>query len=208
MKIICVGQNYNDHNKEMNRAPSEKNDAPVLFLKPDSAILTDDKHRFFIPDFSSDIHYEAEIVIKINKMGKNIAERFAHRYYNDITIGIDFTARDIQKELKSKGLPWEISKGFDNSAVLGTFVPKDQFTSDINKLDFRLLKNGELVQSGKTSEMVHSIDEIIAYASRFFTLKTGDLVYTGTPAGVGNIQIGDNLVGYIEDRELLQVHIH
>lgn len=208
MKIICVGQNYNDHNKEMNRAPSEKNDAPVLFLKPDSAILTDDKHRFFIPDFSSDIHYEAEIVIKINKMGKNIAERFAHRYYNDITIGIDFTARDIQKELKSKGLPWEISKGFDNSAVLGTFVPKDQFTNDINKLDFRLLKNGELVQSGETSEMVHSIDEIVAYASRFFTLKTGDLIYTGTPAGVGNIQIGDNLVGYIEDRELLQVHIH
>lgn len=208
MKIICVGQNYNDHNKEMNRAPSEKNDAPVLFLKPDSAILTDDKHRFFIPDFSSDIHYEAEIVIKINKMGKNIAERFAHRYYNDITIGIDFTARDIQKELKSKGLPWEISKGFDNSAVLGTFVPKDQFTNDINKLDFRLLKNGELVQSGKTSEMVHSVDEIVAYASRFFTLKTGDLIYTGTPAGVGNIQIGDNLVGYIEDRELLQVHIH
>lgn len=208
MKIICVGQNYNDHNKEMNRAPSKKNDAPVLFLKPDSAILTDDKHRFFIPDFSSDIHYEAEIVIKINKMGKNIAERFAHRYYNDITIGIDFTARDIQKELKSKGLPWEISKGFDNSAVLGTFVPKDQFTNDINKLDFRLLKNGELVQSGETSEMVHSIDEIVAYASRFFTLKTGDLIYTGTPAGVGNIQIGDNLVGYIEDRELLQVHIH
>lgn len=207
MKIICVGQNYHAHNLEMNRAPSNPDEDPVLFMKPDSAILTDDKHRFFIPDFSSDIHYEAEIVVKIDRMGKNIAERFAHRYYNEITLGIDFTARDIQSELKKKGLPWEISKGFDNSAALGEFVPKDKFGKDVGSLNFGLSKNGVQVQQGNTNEMIHSLDKIIAYTSRFFTLKTGDLIFTGTPSGVGRVDVGDYLIGNIEGYEILQVNI-
>lgn len=207
MKIICVGQNYQAHNVEMNRAPANPDESPVLFLKPDSAILTDDKHRFFIPDFSSDIHYEAEIVVKIDRMGKNIAERFAHRYYNEITLGIDFTARDIQAELKKKGLPWEISKGFDNSAALGEFITKDKLDKSIDNINFELKKNGSLVQQGNTNQMIHSLDKIIAYASCFFTLKTGDLIFTGTPAGVGRVDIGDYLQGYIEGTEILNVNI-
>lgn len=207
MKIICVGQNYQSHNLEMNRPLSDPAENPVLFLKPDSAILTDDKHRFFIPDFSSDIHYEAEIVVRIDRMGKNIAERFAHRYYNEITLGIDFTARDIQSELKKKGLPWEISKGFDNSAALGEFVAKDKFGKSIDNLNFGLKKNGIQVQSGNTGEMIHSLDKIIAYASLFFTLKTGDLIFTGTPSGVGRVDIDDCLQGDIEDYDILRVNI-
>lgn len=207
MKIICIGQNYQSHNREMNRALSNADDDPVLFLKPDSAILTDDKKRFYIPDFSSDVHYEAEIVVKIDKMGKNIAERFAHRYYNEITLGIDFTARDLQSELKKKGLPWEISKGFDNSAALGSFVPKEKFGKGIGELNFGLKKNGVVVQSANSSEMIHPVDKIIAYASRFFTLKTGDLIFTGTPAGVGKVEINDHMQGNIEDNELLNVYI-
>lgn len=207
MKIICVGLNYNDHNKEMGRSASTSEDAPVLFLKPDSAILTDDKRRFFIPDFSNNIHYEAEIVVKIDKMGKNIAERFAHRYYNEITIGIDFTARDIQSELKKKGLPWEISKGFDNSAALGHFVSKEKYGKTMDNLNFSLSKNGVTVQSANTQEMIHSIDKIIAYASKYFTLKTGDLIFTGTPSGVGQVSIGDHLHGSIENEGLLDVNI-
>ncbi len=207
MKIICVGQNYQAHNVEMNRDPSGQVENPVLFLKPDSAILTDDKHRFFIPDFSSDIHYEAEIVVKIDRMGKNIAERFAHRYYSEITLGIDFTARDIQSQLKSKGLPWEISKGFDNSAALGEFVPKEKFEKTIDNLNFGLMKNGIQVQQANTSQMIHSLDKIIAYASQFFTFKTGDLIFTGTPSGVGAVAIGDHLQGNIEDYEILNVYI-
>lgn len=207
MKIICVGLNYQAHNKEMNRALSSKDDDPVLFLKPDSALLSNDKNQFFIPDFSSEIHYETELVVKINKMGKNIAERFAHRYYNEITLGIDFTARDLQSELKKKGLPWEISKGFDNSAAVGIFVDKDKFGKEINNLNFELRKNGTIVQTTNTSEMLHSVDKIIAYASRFFTLKTGDLIFTGTPAGVGKVEIGDFLQGNLESTELLSLHI-
>lgn len=207
MKIICVGQNYQAHNAEMNRAPANPDENPVLFLKPDSAILTDDKHRFFIPDFSSDIHYEAEVVVKIDRMGKNIAERFVHRYYNEITLGIDFTARDIQADLKKKGLPWEISKGFDNSAALGEFVAKDKFGKTIDNLNFELKKNGLPVQQANTGQMIHSLDKIIAYASRFFTLKTGDLIFTGTPAGVGRVDVGDCLLGEIEGFELLNVNI-
>lgn len=207
MKIICVGHNYNAHNKEMNREALSSASDPVLFMKPDSAILHNDKNQFFIPDFSENIHYELEVVIKIDKMGKNIAERFAHRYYNEITVGIDFTARDLQDKLKAKGLPWEISKGFDNSAALGTFVSKDKFGKAMDNLDFTLLKNGEQVQIGNTKDMIHPIDKIVAYASQFFTLKTGDLIFTGTPAGVGRVDIGDNLTGKLEGEDLLSVSI-
>ncbi|MBB4035713.1 2-keto-4-pentenoate hydratase/2-oxohepta-3-ene-1,7-dioic acid hydratase in catechol pathway [Dysgonomonas hofstadii] len=207
MKIICVGLNYQSHNKEMNRAPSSKDDDPVLFMKPDTALLVADKHDFYIPDFSSDIHYEAEIVVRIDKMGKNIAERFAHRYYNEITIGIDFTARDIQSELKKKSLPWEISKAFDNSAAVGIFVSKDHFGKNINELDFHLDIDAKTVQTGNTSDMIHPVDKIIAYASRFFTLKTGDLIFTGTPAGVGKVVIGNHLTGYIEGNKHLDLNI-
>lgn len=207
MKIICVGLNYHDHNKEMNRAPSSKDDDPVLFMKPDTALLSGEKNDFYIPDFSSEIHYEAELVIKINKVGKNIAERFAHRYYEEISLGIDFTARDIQGELKKKSLPWEISKAFDNSAVVGKFVSKDLYAKQINNLDFRLEIDGKTVQSGSTSDMIHPVDKIIAYASRFFTLKTGDLIFTGTPAGVGKVAIGNNLIGSIENDQLFEVKI-
>lgn len=207
MKIICVGLNYQSHNKEMNRALSSEDDDLVLFLKPDTAILHNDEKHFYIPDFSSNIHYEAELVVKISKMGKNIAERFAHRYYNEITLGIDFTARDIQSELKSKGLPWEISKAFDNSAAVGIFVSKDKFGKEINNLNFKLEIDGKVVQAANTSQMIHSVDKIIAYASQFFTLKTGDLIYTGTPAGVGKIEIGNHLMGYLEKDNLLDVHI-
>lgn len=207
MKIICVGLNYHDHNKEMNRAPSSKDDDPVLFMKPDTALLSGENNDFYIPDFSSEIHYEAELIIKISKVGKNIAERFAHRYYEEISLGIDFTARDIQGELKKKSLPWEISKAFDNSAVVGKFVPKDLYAKSINNLDFRLEIDGKIVQSGNTSDMIHPVDKIIAYASRFFTLKTGDLIFTGTPAGVGKIEIGNNLIGSIESDQLFDLKI-
>jgi len=207
MKIICVGLNYQSHNVEMNRTPSSKDDDPVLFMKPDIALLIADRHDFYIPDFSSDIHYEAEIVIRIDKMGKNIAERFAHRYYKDITIGVDFTARDIQSELKKKSLPWEISKAFDNSAAIGDFISKEEFSDDIQNIDFSLSIDGIVVQSGNTSQMIHSIDKIIAYASRFFTLKTGDLIFTGTPAGVGKVSVGNRLTGYIAEHELLKLNI-
>ncbi|MDH6309127.1 2-keto-4-pentenoate hydratase/2-oxohepta-3-ene-1,7-dioic acid hydratase in catechol pathway [Dysgonomonas sp. PFB1-18] len=207
MKIICVGLNYQSHNKEMNRALSSKDDDPVLFMKPDTALLNADKHEFYIPDFSSDIHYETELVVRIDKMGKNIAERFAHRYYKEITLGIDFTARDIQAGLKAKSLPWEISKAFDNSAAIGTFVDKDKFGKGINDLNFQLKIDNNIVQSGNTSEMIHPVDKIIAYASRFFTLKTGDLIFTGTPAGVGKVAIGNQLSGTLEDEELLSLNI-
>lgn len=207
MKIICVGQNYQSHNKEMNRELARKDDNPVLFMKPDTAFLGNGKNQFFIPDFSSDIHYEAELVVRIDKMGKNIAERFAHRYYSEITIGIDFTARDIQSQHKAKGLPWEISKAFDNSAAVGSFVPKDKYGKSIDELDFQLMIDNAVVQSANTSEMVHSVDKIIAYASSFFTLKTGDLIFTGTPAGVGRVTIGNHLQGILSGEELLGLDI-
>lgn len=207
MKIICVGHNYNAHNKEMNREALSSASDPVLFMKPDSAILHNDKNQFYIPDFSNNIHYELEVVVKIDKMGKNIAERFAHRYYNEITVGIDFTARDLQDKLKAKGLPWEISKGFDNSAALGTFVAKDKFGKAMDELEFDLSLNNKTVQAGNTRDMIHSIDKIIAYASQFFTLKTGDLIFTGTPAGVGRVEIGDTLIGKLEGEELLSISV-
>ena len=203
MKIIAVGMNYAQHNKELGH--TQVNTEPVIFMKPDSAILKDGK-PFFIPDFSKEIHYETEIVVKIDRLGKNIAERFAHRYYNEVTVGIDFTARDLQRELRAKGLPWEISKAFDNSAVIGAFVPLDR-VGDINRISFHLDINGQKVQEGNTSDMLFPVDKIIAYVSRFFTLKIGDLIFTGTPVGVGPVKIDDHLQGYIGERKLLDFHV-
>lgn len=206
MKIICVGHNYQLHNLEMGRADLGVIPDPVLFMKPDSAILKDNK-PFFIPDFSSNLHYEVEVVVKIAKLGKNIAERFAHRYYDELTVGVDFTARDLQDRLKEKGLPWELSKGFDNSAVLGEFMDKKELSNGIDNLDFELKINNTTVQKGNSSQMIHSVDNIIAYASRFFTLKIGDLIYTGTPVGVGKIEIDDYLEGYLEQKRLFAFYI-
>lgn len=203
MKIIAVGMNYADHNKEMRHTLELAE--PTLFMKADSALLKDGK-PFFIPDFSKEVHYETEVVVRIDRLGKNIAERFAHRYYNEVTVGIDFTARDLQRTLRSRGLPWEISKAFDNSAVVGTFVPLSEVGS-ITQLPFHLTINGKMVQEGNTKDMLFSVDEIVAYTSRFFTLKTGDLIYTGTPAGVGPVQINDHLEGYIGERKLLDFHV-
>ena len=203
MKIIAVGMNYAGHNKELHH--SLELSEPTIFMKSDSSLLKDGK-PFFIPDFSSEIHYETEIVVKIDRLGKNIAERFAHRYYNEVTVGIDFTARDLQRELRAKGLPWEICKAFDNSAVVGTFVPLDR-VGDINCIPFHLDINGQKVQEGNTSDMLFPVDRIIAYVSRFFTLKIGDLIFTGTPAGVGPVSINDHLQGYIGEQKLLDFHI-
>lgn len=203
MKIIAVGMNYANHNKELHH--SLLLSEPVIFMKPDSALLKEGK-PFFIPDFSSEIHYETEVVVKINKLGKNIAERFAHRYYNEVTVGIDFTARDLQNDLRTNGLPWEICKGFDQSAVLGEFIPLTE-QNPVQQLDFHLDIDGQTVQQGNTADMLFSVDRIIAYVSRFFTLKIGDLIYTGTPAGVGPVAIGNHLQGYLGDRELLNFFV-
>lgn len=203
MKIIAVGMNYAAHNKELHH--SLELAEPTIFMKSDVSLLKDGK-PFFIPDFSSEIHYETEVVIRINRLGKNIAERFAHRYYDEVTVGIDFTARDLQTKLRSQGLPWEISKAFDNSAVIGTFIPVSDI-EEINKIPFHLKINGANVQEGNTADMIFSADKIIAYVSRFFTLKIGDLIYTGTPAGVGEVHINDHLQGYIGDRKLLDFYV-
>lgn len=203
MKIIAVGMNYANHNKEMHHS-LELTD-PTLFMKGDSALLKDGK-PFFIPDFSKDVQYETEVVVRINRLGKNIAERFAHRYYEDVTVGIDFTARDLQRDLRSKGLPWEISKAFDSSAVVGEFMPLIKL-GKITALPFHLEINGKRVQEGNTASMLFPVDRVIAYASRFFTLKIGDLIYTGTPAGVGPVQIDDHLEGYIGEHKLLDFYV-
>ena len=203
MKIIAVGMNYANHNKEMHN--SLLLSEPVIFMKSDSALLKDGK-PFFIPDFSSEIHYETEVVVRINKLGKNIAEQFAHRYYNEITVGIDFTAHDLQSDLRQKGLPWEICKGFDGSAVIGEFVTLSE-DDNIQNLDFHLDIDEKTVQRGNTSGMTFSVDKIISYASRFFTLKIGDLIYTGTPTGVGAVNIGNHLQGYLGERKLLDFHV-
>lgn len=197
MKILCVGRNYVKHIEELNnQMPSE----PVIFAKPDSALLLKNK-PFFIPDFAEDFHHEVELVIRINRIGKNIAPQFAHRYYDEIALGVDFTARDLQSELKSKGLPWEKAKAFDGSAVLSKFIDKNKF-GDIQNINFHMEKNGETVQIGNTSHMIFPIDRIISHVSQYFTLKIGDLIYTGTPAGVGPVSINDRLKGYIEDKLL------
>jgi len=203
MKIICIGRNYVDHAKELNN-PVPGN--PVFFLKPDTALLRRNR-PFYYPDFSEDIHYECELVVKINKLGKNIQKKFAHTYYDEIGIGIDFTARDLQARSKAKGLPWEIAKAFDSSAPLSMeFIKKDEF-KDINSIPFHLDKNGETVQKGSSADMIFDIDELIAYLSKFFTLKTGDLIFTGTPAGVGPVQIGDKIEAYVGDRLMLECNI-
>jgi 2-keto-4-pentenoate hydratase/2-oxohepta-3-ene-1,7-dioic acid hydratase in catechol pathway len=198
MKIICIGINYRKHAAEMGRSfPSE----PVVFMKPDSSILKNNK-PFFLPDFSSEIHYEVELVVKISRLGKGIHPKYAPRYYNEVTVGIDLTARDIQKRLSNDRYPWEISKCFDGSAPVGKFIPVSTI-DDPQNLDFRLEINENIVQHGNTSDMIFSINEIISYASRFFTLKTGDLIFTGTPSGVGPLKKNDHLVAYIKDTPLL-----
>ena len=203
MKIIAVGMNYAAHNKELHHTLELTE--PTIFMKSDSSLLKDGK-PFFIPDFSSEIHYETELVVKIDRLGKNIAERFAHRYYSEVTVGIDFTARDLQRRLREQGLPWEISKAFDNSAVIGTFIPLEE-AGNVNQLSFHLDMNGKTVQQGNTADMLFSVDQIIAYVSRFFTLKIGDLIYTGTSVGVGPVSIGDHLEGYLGERKLLDFHV-
>ena len=206
MKIIAVAQNYLAHNKEMNSPFKSDEIPPVLFIKPESALLKDGK-PFFYPDFSENIHFETEIIVKISRLGKNIAKRFASRYYDEVTVGIDFTARDLQAKLKSMGMPWEIAKGFDNSAAIGNFVSKDALLEGRDSIDFSLQINEQQVQKGNSEDMIHSIDEIIEYASKFFTLKIGDLIYTGTPVGVGPVKIGDHLEGYVNDQKLLDFYI-
>ncbi|MBN2699301.1 MAG: fumarylacetoacetate hydrolase family protein [Bacteroidales bacterium] len=198
MKIICIGRNYAEHARELNNPLPEK---PVFFLKPDSALVIRNR-PFFYPDFSSEIHYELEIVLRINRLGKSIPENFAPLYYSELALGIDFTARDLQSEMKKKGLPWEIAKGFDYSAPVSTFLPVGGFR-DIHSLNFHLEINGKTVQKGNTADMIFSFEQIISYVSRFMTLKTGDLIYTGTPPGVGPVSIGDRLVAYLENEKLM-----
>ena len=200
MKIFAVGMNYLQHNKELDGA-LYKPEAPVIFTKADSALLKDHK-PFFVPDHMGRIDYEAEMVVRICRLGKTIPERFAHRYYDAVTVGIDFTARDLQRRLREAGQPWELCKGFDGSAAIGEWVDKDKLR-DVQALHFRLDINGQTVQEGRTSDMLFTVDKTIAYISQFFTLKTGDLLFTGTPAGTGPINIDDHLEGYVEDRKVL-----
>jgi 2-keto-4-pentenoate hydratase/2-oxohepta-3-ene-1,7-dioic acid hydratase in catechol pathway len=198
MKIICIGLNYRKHAIEMGRPFPEE---PVVFMKPDSSILKNNK-PFFLPDFSSEIHYEVEVVVKITRLGKSILPKYAPRYYHELTTGIDITARDIQTKLSMERLPWEISKCFDGAAPLGKFIPVSS-VDDVGNLDFRLEINGKIVQQSNTSDMIFGINEIISYVSRFFTLKTGDLIFTGTPSGVGPLKRNDHLVAYIKELPLL-----
>lgn len=203
MKIFAVGLNYASHNKEMKRTFESKE--PVLFMKPDTALLKDG-NPFFLPDFSEEIHYETELVVKINRLGKNIGESFAHRYYDEITLGIDFTARDLQRKQKELGLPWEIAKSFDHSAAIGTFISIKE-VADVQNLNFHLDINNKTVQQGNTKEMIYPVDKIISYISKFFTLKIGDLIFTGTPAGIGPVAMDDHLQGYLEDQKLLDFRV-
>lgn len=202
MKIICVGRNYSEHAKELNNQIPEE---PVLFLKPETALIPK-KQPFFYPSFSENIHFEAEIVVRIDRLGKNIAPQFAHKYYNQISLGIDFTARDIQQRLKEKALPWERAKAFDSSAPVGTFIDKREL-KDLNNLNFSLHINQVPKQSGNTKDMLFDIDTLIAEISKYFTLKIGDLIFTGTPAGVGPVKIGDHLEGYIENRQVFNLKV-
>ena len=204
MKIFAVGWNYLNHNKEMNRALLPKE--PVLFMKPDTALLKDGK-PFFLPPFSERIEYETELVVRISRWVKNIAPRCAHRYYDAVTVGIDFTARDLQARLRAEGSPWEISKGFDGSAVVGDFIPVDEAAGNLQDLHFSLRIDGKEVQRGHTADMIFPVDEMIAYISRFYTLRMGDLLFTGTPEGVGPVAIGNRLQGYLGERQLLDFHV-
>ena len=201
MKLICIGRNYALHAKEMgSEVPTE----PVVFCKPDSAVTRE--KSLYIPEFTNDLHHEVEVLVRIKKVGKNIAEKFAPKYYDEISLGIDFTARDIQRECKAKGLPWEKAKAFDTSALISrTFLNKNNF--DLNNLNFKLTKNDEVIQQGNTKDMLFNIDQIIAYVSTFMTLKIGDIIMTGTPEGVGPVAIGDFLEGYIEDKKMFEVKV-
>lgn len=202
MKIICVGRNYANHIEELkNERPSE----PVVFMKPDSAVLLK-QHPFVIPEFSEDVHHEVEIIVKINKVGKYIEPKFANKYYDEISVGIDFTARDLQSKLKEKGLPWEKAKAFDGSAVIGDFLPKTDFVS-MENLNFELKKNSETVQKGNSEMMLWKIDELISHVSQFFTLKIGDIIFTGTPAGVAAVKPNDVLEGFLEDKKLFRIQV-
>ena len=201
MKIICIGRNYAKHIEEL---ANEKPENPVVFLKPDSAILPK-KMPFFIPPFSNDVHYEVEVLVKINKVGKHISPKFAHKYSDTIGLGIDFTARDVQAQCKEKGLPWEKAKAFDGSAIVGEFYPKEDF--DLENISFQLHKNDEVVQDGNTSSMLWKIDELVSYVSQYFTLKKGDIIFTGTPAGVGKVEEEDVLTGIIEGKEAFQIKV-
>lgn len=202
MKIICIGRNYVDHIEELqNERPTE----PVIFIKPDSAILLY-QHPFVIPEFSNEIHHEIELIVKINKVGKHIDTKFAHKYYDEVSVGIDFTARDVQNELKAKGLPWEKAKSFDGSAVIGDFIPKKQFNS-LENISFELTNNNIIVQKGNTSNMLWQIDELISVISQYFTLKIGDIIFTGTPKGVAVVKSEDVLEGYLESNKLFSIKI-
>jgi len=210
MKIFAIGMNYAAHNKELGHTLLIEE--PVIFTKPESAVIREHK-PFFIPDFAQRFDYETEVIVRINRLGKSIAPRFAHRYYDEVTLGIDFTARDLQDSLRSRGLPWDICKGFDGSAAIGAWIPKEKLLtspdapgdeSGIQGLHFHLDINGQTVQEGCTADMLYKVDEIIAYISQFFTLKTGDMLYTGTPAGVGPVHINDHLEGWIEQRKVLE----
>lgn len=202
MKIICVGRNYSDHAKELNNdVPTE----PVIFIKPKGALLIPEKPLYY-PEFTDDLQYECEVVVKINKNGKYIQERFANKYYSEVSLGIDFTARDLQRKLQQKGLPWEIAKGFDCSAAVGKFVPLSSETR-VNNLDFELKLNGDTVQSSNSRNMIFNVDRVIAYVSQFFTINIGDLLFTGTPAGVGQVNAGDMLEGYLQGEKLLHVDV-
>ena len=202
MKIICIGRNYVKHIEELQ---NERPDEPVIFLKPDTALLASGQ-PFLIPDFSNDIHHEIEIVVRINKVGKYIDTKFAHKYYDELTVGIDFTARDVQQRLKHKGLPWEKAKAFDGSAVIGSFMSRKIFSSSEN-LTFELISNGKSVQQGNSTHMLWKIDEIIAHVSQFFTLKTGDLIFTGTPEGVAAVKEGDTLQGFLNEQQLFSIQV-
>ena len=201
MKIICIGRNYANHAKELgNQVPTE----PVIFIKPETALNT--TSEFVFPDFSKEIHFELELVLKINQTGKNISEKEANKFYNEIALGIDFTARDLQSKLKEKGLPWEIAKGFDGAAAVSDFVELISLPNK-EKIQFKLFKNNTLQQLGNSENMIFSFDEIVAYTSQFFTLEKGDLIFTGTPEGVGEVKINDNLQGFLEDQKLLDIQI-
>jgi acylpyruvate hydrolase len=202
MKIICIGRNYSEHAKELNNPLPEK---PVFFLKPDTALLPK-RNPFYYPEFTKDLHYECELVFRICKLGKNISPKFASTYYDSVGLGIDFTARDLQQECKEKGLPWEIAKSFEHSAPLSeTFIPKEEF--DLKNISFTLFKNDELVQKGNSKDMIFDINQIVVYISQFMTLKIGDLIFTGTPAGVGPVKIGDTLKGFIEEKEMFDFKV-
>lgn len=202
MKILCIGRNYENH---INELQNQRPDEPVIFMKPDSAILLK-QHPFVIPEFSDDIHHEIEVIVRINKVGKYIDAKFAHKYYDEISVGIDFTARDLQQKLKDKGLPWEKAKAFDGSAVIGDFIPKSEFES-LENLNFELKNNNQTVQKSNTSFMLWNIDQLIAEVSRYFTFKIGDILFTGTPEGVAVVRPNDLLEGFLENQQLFKIHI-